>query len=124
MVKAIRTYTAQARLPEQLQPLLDIAMNLGWLSDPRVQSLFSRLDPNTTHAGDTLDLIGTLHEAPEAVLESLAQDPSYVAHAAELRDSLERSLAMPRWFQIEHKGQLDSVAYFSAEFGIARALPQ
>jgi starch phosphorylase len=123
-VKAIRTYTVQARLPEQLQPLLDIAMNLGWLSDPRVQSLFSRLDPNITHAGDTLDLIGTLHEAPEAVLESLAQDPSYVAHAAELRDSLERSLAMPRWFQIQHKGQLDSVAYFSAEFGIARALPQ
>ncbi len=122
-MKAIRTYTVQARLPEPLQPLLDIALNLGWLSDARVQSLFSRLDPHT-NAGETLDPVGALYRAPQEVLEHLAEDPSYVAHAAELRDSLERSLATPRWFQLAHEGVLDSVAYFSAEFGIAKALPQ
>lgn len=123
MVKAIRTYTVQARLPTALQPLLDIAMNLGWLSDPRVQSLFARLDPATS-AGDTLDPIGSLYRASQNVLEGLARDPSYVSQAAELRDSLERALATPRWFQLHHGGVLKSVAYFSAEFGIARALPQ
>ena len=122
-MKALRTYTVQARLPEELQPLRDIGMNLGWLSDARVQSLFARLDPDTG-AGDTLDPIGTLSRAPQAVLEALAADPSYVAQATELRDSLERSLATPRWFQLHHKGELNSVAYFSAEFGIAKALPQ
>ncbi|NNK92484.1 MAG: alpha-glucan family phosphorylase, partial [Acidimicrobiia bacterium] len=122
-MKAIRTYTVQARLPEELQPLLDIAMNLGWLSDPRVQSLFSRLDAHT-NAGETLDPVGALYRAPQEALEHLAGDPSYVAHATELRDSLERSLATPRWFQLSHVGDLDSVAYFSAEFGIAKALPQ
>ena len=123
IVKALRTYTVQARLPEELQPLRDIGMNLGWLSDARVQSLFARLDPDTG-AGDTLDPIGTLSRAPQTVLEELAADPSYVAQATELRDSLERSLATPRWFQLHHTGELNSVAYFSAEFGIAKALPQ
>ena len=122
-MKAIRTYTVQARLPEELRPLLDIAMNLGWLSDPRVQSLFSRLDPRT-NAGETLDPVGALYRASQDVLEHLAQDRSYVAHATELRDSLERSLATPRWFQLAHEGALSSIAYFSAEFGIAKALPQ
>ncbi|MGI9607198.1 MAG: alpha-glucan family phosphorylase [Acidimicrobiales bacterium] len=122
-MKALRTYTVQARLPESLQPLLDIAMNLGWLSDTRVQALFARLDPRSG-GGETLDPIGTLYRAPQEVLERLAADPSYVAQAAELRDSLERSLAMPRWFQVEHEGSLRSIAYFSAEFGIAKALPQ
>ena len=91
-MKALRTYTVQTRLPDELQPLRDIGMNLGWLSDARVQSLFSRLDPDTG-AGDTLDPIGTLGRAPQDLLETLAADPSYVAQAAELRDSLERSLA-------------------------------
>ncbi len=122
-MKAIRTYTVQARLPEELQPLLDIAMNLGWLSDSRVQSLFARLAPDV-HGGETLDPIGTLYTAPQDDLLRLADDASYVAQAAELRDSLERSLSSPRWFQLHHEGELTSVAYFSAEFGIARALPQ
>ncbi len=122
-MKAIRTYVVKAQLPEALQPLHDIAMNLGWLSDPRVQSLFARLSDDRL-GGETLDPIGTLYGASQARLEALAADPTYVAQATELRDSLERSLAMPRWFQIEHHGALQSVAYFSAEFGIAKALPQ
>jgi len=122
-VKAIRTYTVQARLPEELKPLLDIAMNLGWLSDSRVQSLFARLAPDID-GGETLDPVGTLYGASQDLLGRLAADATYVAQAAELRDSLDRSLTMPRWFQLQHDGALNSVAYFSAEFGIARALPQ
>lgn len=57
-------------------------------------------------------------------LEQLAGDEGFVAWANSLRDELNRYLSEPRWYQGVEGDKPASIAYFSAEFGIAAALPQ
>lgn len=122
-MKAVQTYTVVSHLPEELAPLREVAMNLGWLSDERARDLFRRVDRDTwDHDGP--DPVGMLLRLSQARLAELAADASFVAHATSVRDELVRSLDTPRWFQLHHEGQLRSVGYFAAEYGIAASLPQ
>ncbi len=121
-MKAVHTFTVVSRLPEPLEPLRDVAMNLGWVSDERAQQLFRRLDrENWEYVRDPAGMLAI--ESRER-LEELAADAGFTTHARQVRDELMRSLETPRWFQLHHHGRLESVAYFSPEFGVAAALPQ
>lgn len=125
-MKAVHTFTVVSNLPEALEPLRDVAMNLGWINDERAQDLFRRIDrENWEYVRDPARMLAT--ESQER-LEELAQDAAFVALAASVRDELQLSLEKPRWFQRHHApvegNRLTSVAYFSPEFGVAAALPQ
>jgi len=97
-------------------------MNFGSTVDERVQDVFRRVDPILWEAGD-LDGMELLAAVSQDRLDALAADPSFVASVEALRDDLRRELAAPRWFQLRHEGELERVAYFSLEYGIADALP-
>ncbi|MCX7621517.1 MAG: alpha-glucan family phosphorylase, partial [Acidimicrobiales bacterium] len=121
-MKAVQTFTVVSRLPEPLEPLREVAMNLGWINDERAQELFRRMDrENWEYVRDPAGMVAI--ESRER-LEELAADASFTTLARQVRDDLVRSLETPRWFQLQHKGRLRSVAYFSPEFGVAAALPQ
>jgi starch phosphorylase len=122
-MRAVHTFTVATQLPPKLQPLQEIAFNLGWLSDERVQDLFRRVSSLRWEA-DGLDALGYLARTPQSRLDELAADDEYCAAAADLLDDLRRADSKPRWFQSDDRAPLELVAYFSPEFGIAEGLPQ
>jgi starch phosphorylase len=121
-MKAVQSFTVVTPIPEALTPLRDIALNLGWISDERAQELFRRIDRGSWDY--VRDPAGMLAVESRDRLEDLAGDAAFCSLAAAVRDDLRRSLDAPRWFQHHDQGQLQSVAYFSPEFGVAAGLPQ
>jgi starch phosphorylase len=122
-MRALRSFTVRARLPEALGPLQDLAFNLRWSWDHRTRDLFRWVDPQiwelTFH-----DPVRLLSLVGRQRLEQLTADPAFMGFLGEMGDDLRRYLEAPRWFQNRAVSPLRGVAYFSPEFGIAEALPQ
>ena len=121
-MRALRSFTVRARLPEALGPLQELAFNLRWSWDDRTQDLFRWVDPQTWELTfhDPVRLLGLvgrhgwrswpptrLHGLPGRDRRRPAPLPGGAAVVPEPRDQ-----------------PLRAVAYFSPEFGIAEALPQ
>jgi len=121
-MKAVETFTVVSHLPPALEPLRRIAMNLGWIADERAQELFRRIDREQWDY--VRDPAGMLAIEDQSRLEALAADAGFIALATEVYNDLVRSLDSPRWFQDRNDSALESVAYFSPEFGVAPGLPQ
>ena len=122
-MKALRSFTVRAKLPEPLAPLHELAMNLRWSWDGRTRDLFRWVDPATwdVTGHDPVRLLGLVGRER---LEQLADDPAFMSFLDEVHGDLRRYLDAALWFQSRDEGPLRSVAYFSPEFGIAEALPQ
>ena len=122
-MKALRSFTVRARLPEALAPLQELAMNLRWSWDGRTRDLFRWIDPRLWDEvrHDPVRLLGVVHHER---LDALAADAAFMTFLGEVHDDLQRYLATPQWFQGRSSTALRSVAYFSPEFGISEALPQ
>ena len=122
-MRALRSFTVRARLPEALAPLQELAFNLRWSWDNRTRDLFRWVDPQiwelTFH--DPVRLLGLVDRQR---LDQLAADPAFMGFLHEMHDELGRYLEGPRWFQSQAQSRCAAVAYFSPEFGIAEALPQ
>jgi glycogen phosphorylase len=123
-MRALRSFTVRARLPEPIAPLAELAGNLRWSWDDRTRDLFRWVDPETWERSfhDPVHLLG---QVGRERLDALAADPAFCGFVAEIHDDLNRYLTGPRWFQ--QRGEpspLRAVAYFSPEFGIAEAVPQ
>src|SRR5260221_4427446 len=122
-MRALKSFTVRAKLPEPLAPLHELAMNLRWSWDGRTRDLFRWVDPATWEVTghDPVRLLGMVGRER---LDALAEDPAFLVFLDEVYADLQRSLTAPRWFQSRDDTPLRSVAYFSPEFGIAEALPQ
>ncbi|MFE2105580.1 alpha-glucan family phosphorylase [Kitasatospora sp. NPDC059463] len=126
-MKAIRRFTVRTVLPEQLQPLHELALNLRWSWHPETRDLFRSVDPDVWAATGE-DPVRLLGEVPAARLAALAADRRFLRRLGDLADDLREYLAGPRWYQ--GAGQQAAaplpaaIAYFSPEYGIAAALPQ
>ncbi|MDQ1444548.1 MAG: glycogen phosphorylase [Acidimicrobiaceae bacterium] len=121
-MRALRSFTVRARLPEPLAALHGLAMNLRWSWDGRTRDLFRWVDPSTWEVTghDPVRLLGLVRRER---LEALSNDPAFMSYLGEVSADLERYLSAPLWFQ-KRESTLRAVAYFSPEFGIAEALPQ
>jgi starch phosphorylase len=122
-MKAVQTFTVVSDLPETLEPLREVAMNLGWSYDERATDLFRRLDPQGWEFEGRDPALMLATETQEH-LDTLAGDTAFTSLARAVRDQLRETLDAPRWFQTENEAHVESIAYFSPEFGLAAALPQ
>ncbi|MEV6208178.1 alpha-glucan family phosphorylase [Kitasatospora sp. NPDC051914] len=128
-MKAIRRFTVRTVLPEQLQPLHELALNLRWSWHPETRELFRSVDPEVWAAVGE-DPVRLLGEVPAARLAALAADRRFLRRLGDLHDDLRDYLAGPRWYQSappvgDGSSPLpEAIAYFSPEYGIAAALPQ
>jgi starch phosphorylase len=122
-MRALRSFSVRARLPEPLAPLHDLAFNLRWSWDERSRDLFRWVDPQIWESSFH-DPVRLLSLVGRRRLEALAADPAFMGFLGEMHDELARYQGAPRWFQNRGKSALRAVAYFSPEFGIAEALPQ
>ncbi len=122
-MRALRSFSVRARLPEPLAPLHDLAFNLRWSWDERSRDLFRWVDPQIWELSfhDPVRLLGLVGRRR---LEALAADPAFLGFLGEMHDELRRYRAAARWFQNRGHSPLRAVSYFSPEFGIAEALPQ
>ncbi len=122
VVRALKSFTVRARLPEPLGPLHDIAYNLRWSWDDGTRDLFRWLDPEgweeVNH--DPVRLLGAV---PRDRLEAMIKDPGFLSFMNEIHGEQQQYVEGARWFQARNS-PLRSVAYFSPEFGITEALPQ
>ncbi|MEV0189382.1 alpha-glucan family phosphorylase [Kitasatospora purpeofusca] len=126
-MKAIRRFTVRTVLPEQLQPLHELALNLRWSWHPETRDLFRSVDPDVWAATGE-DPVRLLGEVPAARLAALAADRRFLRRLGDLADDLREYLAGPRWYQTAGQQAAAplpaAIAYFSPEYGIAAALPQ
>ncbi|MGK4583047.1 alpha-glucan family phosphorylase [Kitasatospora sp. HPMI-4] len=126
-MKAIRRFTVRTVLPEQLQPLHELALNLRWSWHAETRELFRSVDPEVWAAVGE-DPVRLLGEVPAARLAALAADRRFLRRLGDLHDDLRDYLTGPRWYQsaqLPGEGRLPAaIAYFSPEYGIAAALPQ
>ncbi|MGH9279968.1 MAG: alpha-glucan family phosphorylase [Acidimicrobiales bacterium] len=120
-MRAIRTFTVRPRLPEPIAGLQNLALNLRWSWDEPTRDLFRWVDHEAWEA--TGDPVAVLNTASRARLEALAEEPAFLSFLREVEDDLGRELSADMWFQ-RRRSPMRSVAYFSPEFGIAKALPQ
>ncbi|HEV8626106.1 MAG TPA: alpha-glucan family phosphorylase, partial [Acidimicrobiia bacterium] len=121
-MRALKSFTVRARLPEPLAPLHDIAYNLRWSWDDNTRDLFRWLDPDGWEEAnhDPVRLLGAVRRDR---LDALVDDPGFLSFMNEIYGEQERYVDGARWFQAR-QSPLRSVAYFSPEFGITEALPQ
>ncbi|MFD4398009.1 alpha-glucan family phosphorylase [Kitasatospora sp. NPDC058478] len=126
-MKAIRRFTVRTVLPEQLQPLHELALNLRWSWHPETRDLFRSVDPEVWAATGE-DPVRLLGEVPAARLAALAADRRFLRRLGDLADDLREYLSGPRWYQAQQEAGTTpppaAIAYFSPEYGIAAALPQ
>jgi hypothetical protein len=126
-VRAIRTFTIRASLPEPLAPLHDLMLNLRWSWHAGTRELFTALDPaGRERAGR--DPIALLGEVPPEHLAALAADGEYLDRLHRAAADLGEYLSAARWYQRSGDGADGeppaAIAYFSPEYGLAAALPQ
>ncbi len=122
-VKAIRRFTVRTVLPEPIADLGDLSLNLRWSWHAPTRELFAGIDPvRWQRVGrDPVALLGAL--GPDR-LEALAADRDFVTRVARAGADLRGYLSEPRWYQQLEGERPEAIAYFSAEYGIASALPQ
>jgi starch phosphorylase len=115
-IHPLKEFLVRPALPEKLQRMSEIALNLHWSWNHSLRSLFRRLDPVIWKASNHNPIV-MLGRVSQATLERAASDPRYLAlyrRACETHDAyLATSVAEP--------GML--VAYFSMEYGLLDCMP-
>jgi glycogen phosphorylase len=122
MYKLLGTYNVIPYLPENLEPLRDIAYNLYWSWDSDARELFRRLDrelwDETNH--NPVKILGNVSQAR---LEELSHDDGFVAHLNRAYKNLQFYLTNKTWFEKNYSFPKNfNIVYFSAEFGLTECL--
>jgi starch phosphorylase len=118
------SYAPHPRLPENLQPLNDLARDLRWSWRPSLRALFATLDPELWEktGGNPVALLA---DVPAERLASASADAAFVARLEGIRSEIgiedDAQPAHPATRAMKQRGDL--IAYFSAEFGLTELLP-
>ena len=129
-MRPVRHFTVVSNVPESLRAMESLAANLHWAWDRQLARLFDRLDgsPNGHSWRDTgqhpVDLV---RRTSPACWEMLADDEQFIEQLGHAQQRLDDALDGPSWFSRrvdDGDTALESIAYFSPEFGITEAVPQ
>jgi glycogen phosphorylase len=126
-VRAIRRFTVRVTLPQPLEPLHDLMLNLRWSWHPATVELFQSIDQAAWAAsgGDPVAMLSALRPGQVA---DLAANDDFLRRLDAARADLREYLEEPRWYQSGGAGAPaelpKTIAYFSPEYGITAVLPQ
>jgi starch phosphorylase len=108
-------------MPEGLEGLIDLALDLRWSWNHAADKLWRKIDPELWDRTGNPWLI--LQTIATARLQTLTADAGFLkqvdAFVAEHREAREA----PGWFQRNYAKEPFSIAYFSMEYGLSEALP-
>jgi glycogen phosphorylase len=133
-VRAIRRFTIHPVLPEPLDPLRSLMLNLRWSWHAETRELFAAIDPDSREVAEQ-DPVALLGRVAQGRLTALADDQKFLGRLGDTTDDLGEYMTGPRWYQAggQASGGADgggsaslpaAIAYFSPEYGITAALPQ
>lgn len=109
-------------LPEGLEALTELALDLFWTWSHGSDRLWQTLDPQTWERTENPWLI--LQRVSGERLAQVAADDAFKAQLQQLWQSRQEYLNSPGWYGQTCCGEkLKRVAYFSMEFGLSEALP-
>jgi glycogen phosphorylase len=124
MVMSQSAYTVE--LPERISRLNDIAFNLWWTWSNPARLLFRELHPILWDVVEHNPVL-FLHRIDRQRLEAAASNPDYLGRYDRIVTAFDRMQSedvSTTWIGINRPDLADKpVAYFSAEFGLHRALP-
>jgi starch phosphorylase len=112
-------------LPERIQGLEGLSLNLLWRWNRRARSFFrNELDP-VLWSALRHNPVALLRQMDPGRLAALAQDPAFLAEFDAVRAELEHSISSEdTWFkQTFPELATAPVAYFCAEFGLHNSIP-
>ena len=120
----IHTFKVLPSLPEPLRPLMEIAHNLWWTWRPDAVDLFKQIDPAQWHQTNH-NPVRLLGLCPQARLEELAADQTYLNEVRRVHSELKEHLSQSGWFAEQNPEATKDfcAAYFCAEFGLTESLP-
>ncbi len=122
MINLIGTFNVKPSLPENLEPLREIANNLYWAWNSDATDLFLRLDrklwKKLNH--NPVKLLGKVSQ--ERLIE-VSKDDGFVSHMNRVYLEMEVYLNEVTWYQKNFETHdKPYIVYFSAEFGLAESL--
>jgi len=111
-------------LPESINRLEELAYNVWWAWNSDALELFSRLD-NVLWEKAARNPVRTLINLREEKLNQAAADSSYLRLYRQVMGKFDSYLnSTNTWFRRNYpENQQQSIAYFSAEFGLHESLP-
>src|SRR5258708_11836555 len=95
-VRAIRRFTIHPVLPQSLDPLRSLMLNLRWSWDAQTRELFAAIDP-ANRALAQQDPVALLASVAQSRLTALAAADPFLGRLAEAGAHLRDALAAPRW---------------------------
>lgn len=124
-MKPIRQLSVVPTLPENLEPLRELALNLWWTWDNEALSLFRHLDSElweeTYH-----NPIAMLGKISQEQLQAAAKNEVFLAHLDVIHKKFKSYLSASSWFETySDDNSLENlkIAYFSMEFGLTECMP-
>ncbi|MCE2402572.1 alpha-glucan family phosphorylase [Candidatus Poribacteria bacterium] len=124
-MKPIRQLSVVPTLPENLEPLRELALNLWWTWDNEALSLFRHLDSElweeTYH-----NPVAMLGKISQEQLQVAAKNEVFLAHLDVIQKKFKSYLSAPSWFENYSNNKplaKIQIAYFSMEFGLTECMP-
>ena len=112
----------QRTLPEGLEGLLELALDLRWNKRMIYDQIWEHLDPETWERTHNPYLI--LQNIPQERLEEAAKDEELKQGLNLWLKRRKWSLEEQNWFEEKgYSSSIGTIAYFSMEFGLSEALP-
>ncbi len=120
-MQPVQTFNVSPRLPENLEPLRELAHNLWWTWEPDARRLFRHLDTQlwdrTNH-----NPIRMLQLSRQARLIELAADDDYIREMQAVYHKFKAYMARTDTYG-KLRPSTPRIAYFSAEFGFHESVP-
>ncbi len=119
----VKQFLVLPNLPERIQPLRELAMNLWFSWNWDIVRLFIRIDSEMWEKSyqNPIEMLAYL---PQKKLEEVASDEAFLASLDRVYTDYKSYLDSKRWFD-DKFGQYKQarIAYFSCEYGIDTGLP-
>jgi starch phosphorylase len=108
-------------MPEGLEGLIDLALDLRWSWNHAADKLWRKIAPELWDRTGNPWLV--LQTVAASRLQNLAADASFRKLLNASVSDHRKALEMPTWFQQAYPEGHFSIAYFSMEYGLGEALP-
>lgn len=119
----IKQFLVLPNIPEKIQRLRELAMNLWFSWNWDIVKLFIRIDSELWEKSyqNPIEMLAYL---PQHKLEEVAADEAFLANLNRVYESYQGYLSAKKWFaETVPDHPQDTIAYFSCEYGIDTGLP-
>jgi len=113
------------RIPDRISRLEELARNLRWSWSTETQTLFATLDPSLWEQVHH-NPVALLHGLPTAQLEAAGRDQAFLQRYDQITRDLDHYMSSNghSWYSKTFPNlKNQTIAYFSAEFGLHECLP-